>query len=454
MRLAHGITLALLALAGVSIASTLPSCGGSSSSSNSSAAQGSDVIVIGVSDTLTGGLKGIGVPLQNSIRLAEQYINSLGGILGKRVKYVVEDDQSDEGDIVRATVQKLLGGGAVAIIGPNGSGQVAAVQDFLNQQQVLEISATATSTALSKPGSYFFRTVPPDNYQGAAVVTVATRGPLGLANPDAGAGTACKKMALFYYTNTYGTAMAGVIKTGFASQGTIATDIQVDTAVKADYKAEVAQIVAAKPDCLAMIVYDDVGDVFMRDLMAATTPPPAGWNPSFFVIGTDGVYTEDFIVNGRANKANPTSPTVVEGVYGTNPNTNPANRPEYNEFKNLYLSQFSLPSGQTELDAYTANEFDAAILIALAIEKAGGTDDKQKLRDSLIAISTTGKAFTPGTLLDGIRNIREGVPAKYSGASGDLVFSADGNVVAGYIVWHVKNGAFETIAELPPVAPQ
>jgi branched-chain amino acid transport system substrate-binding protein len=453
MRLAHGLPLALFAIAGASVLSAIPSCN-SGDSGSAGTASSNDVILIGVSDTLTGGLKGIGVPLQNSIRLAEQYINSLGGILGKRVKYVVVDDQSDEGAIVNATVQSLLNQNSAVIIGPNGSGQVAAVEDMLMAKKVLEISATATSTSLSRPSSFFFRTVPPDNYQGAAVVTVAKLGPLGLANPDAGASNACKHMALFYYTNTYGTAMASVIKTLFlkTAGNTISPDIPTPPTLQTNYKNEVAQIIAAHPDCLAMIVYDDVGDAFMRDLANALATPPSTW--PFFVIGTDGTYTEDFIINGRTNKADPNSPSVAENVYGTNPNTTPKNRQEFADFKNLYLSQFSLPAGQTELDAYVANEFDAAILAALAIEKAGGTDDKQKLRDSLVSISTTGEAFGPGTLLDGLRNIREGVPAKYSGASGDLVFMNDGNVVGGYIVWRVRGGKFETLVELPPEAPQ
>src|SRR5258706_4730548 len=90
-----------------------------------------DAWVIGVSDSLTGGIAGIGTPIQNAVRVAEAYVNSKGGILGKKVKFVVEDDTSDEGDIAKGTITKLLGEGAGAIIGPNGSGQVSAVQQLL-----------------------------------------------------------------------------------------------------------------------------------------------------------------------------------------------------------------------------------------------------------------------------------------------------------------------------------
>lgn len=450
----RGVALAIAACA----ASYAAGVGCSTSSSppqgtSSSTTAAGEPIVIGVSDSLTGGLKGIGTPLQSSIRVAEHYVNSLGGVLGRKLRFVVADDTSDEGAIARQTVQSLLAQGAVAVVGPNGSGQVSAVQDILFKAKVLQISATATSPDLSKlqpqHDRYFFRTVPPDDLQGKAVVRFAVLGPNGIA-ADGGGAVACKRLALFYYTNTYGTAMAQVIKDNFPSKsgGTIVADVKVATDVRSDYVAEVNAIVATRPDCLATIIYDDVGDVFMTNLKAAVMTPPPGWNPAFFVIGTDGVYTDAFIVNGRQNRADANSPTVVEDVYGTNPDTNPPNRTQYNDFKGLFTAQYPLV-GVADIDPYTANQFDAAILIALAIEQAGTTTDPVKLRDALYAVSRKdNKAFGPGELVDALAAIRRGQPIHYTGASGDLELDDNGNVVAGYIVWHVKQGKFETLAHV------
>jgi branched-chain amino acid transport system substrate-binding protein len=447
-----------LGLAGVVCAASDLAC----SSSSGAPAQGNsaatsaygDPITIGVSNSLTGGLKGIGTPLQNAVRVAEQYVNSSGGVLGRKLRFVIEDDQSDEGATAQATMKSLLSQGAVAVIGPNGSGQVAAVQDLPFKAKILELSATATSPTLSAAqpmhDRYFFRTVPPDDLQGKAVVRLAILGPAGLS-ADGGAGVACKKMALFYYTNPYGTAMAQVIKDNFPSKsggGTIVADVMVGTDVKSDYNTEVTTIVNAKPDCMSTIVYDDVGDAFMTAFHAALMTPPVGWNPAFFVIGTDGVYTQDYITNGRINRADPNSMTVVENVYGTNPDTNPPG-PNYNDFANLYKAQFPLPAGQDDVDAYAANEFDAAILIALAIEQAGTASDSTKIRDALYAVSRkTNRPFGPGELVSALEAIRKGTPIHYAGASGDLEFDDAGNVVAGYIIWHVKMGKFETLAHV------
>src|SRR5262249_30264502 len=219
-------------------------------------------------------------------------------------------------------------------------------------------------------------------------------------------------------------------------------DIQVDTNVRGEYNNEVSKIVQAQPDCLGMIIYDDVGDVFLTNLKAAIASSP--WNPRFFIVGTDGVYTQTFIDNGRANKADPTSPTVVEDVYGTNPDTNPLTS-DYSDFKNLYVSSYPLPAGKDDLDPYTANQFDAAILISLAIAQAGGTSDKVALRDALFKVSSGGRAHGPGDLAGALADIQNGIDVDYRGASGPVDFDDNGNVSAGYIVWHVKAGKFEVI---------
>ena len=422
--------------------------------------------VIGVSDSLSGALKGIGGPLQNAVRVAETYINSNGGILDKQVKFVILDDTSDEtpGDSspVSKTIAKLLGQGVSAVIGPNGSAQVGAVQNALYMNQVIQITATGTSTALTGCAAgvttdctqplqdrYLFRTVPADDFQGRAVVRFAVAGPPG-SHPsgDAGSsGAVCKRLALFYVSNSYGTKMAQVVKDNFPNAsggGTIVTDISVATTVQADYQTQVNQIIAAKPDCLSMITYDDVGDKFLTDLKAAIASPPSGWNSSFFVIGTDGTYTQDLIDNGRLNKADPSSPTVAEGVYGTNPDTNPLTS-DYSDFKNRYVSQFPLSDGKTDVDPYAANEFDAAMLIALAIAQAGGTSDKVALRDALYKVASKGKVHGPGDLTGALQDIQNGIDIDYSGASGPVDLDPAGNVTAGYIIWHVKDGKFEII---------
>ncbi|HEY2513503.1 MAG TPA: ABC transporter substrate-binding protein [Polyangiaceae bacterium] len=430
--------------------------------------------VIGVSNSLTGGLQGIGQPLHNAWTVAQTYVNANGGILGKNLEFVEIDDASDEntasddGGFISGVAQQLLNRGVAAVIGPNGSSQVGTVDQLFYNAKVIELTATATSTTLStaQPAGdrYLFRTVPADDLQGAAVARLAELGPSGISPSDAGAANTedagdgggsgsgglpgCQKMALFYYTNAYGAPMATVIKSKFAPSGgatSIVADVQTDTAVHTDYSTEIKTITDAHPDCLAMVLYDDVGDAFLRQLTQTVNPLP------FWIMGTDGVYTQSFIDNGRTNPADKTSPTVVEGVYGTNPDTNPTDNPDYQFFKNLYTASYPLPAGQ-DVPAYASNEFDAAILIALAIQKAGGVSDHVKLRDSLLAISNgKGRVHGAGQLTQAIEDIQNNFEIDYSGASGFSTLDPNsGGVTAGYIIWHVENGQFVTLKHLKP----
>jgi branched-chain amino acid transport system substrate-binding protein len=413
-------------------------------------------ITIGVTIALTGDLKGTGVPLQNAVRVAEQQINSLGGVLGRRVVFHVIDDTSDKGNTLRGNVQTLLDEGAVAILGPIGSGQVGEVADqgkpgSFNTftRKVIQLSATATSPDLStmQPSTdrYFFRTVPNDNLQGKAVAVFAFNGP----SSEAGA-TGCRKLAIVHNDDSYGNPFSLAVQAEFKKRGgVIAKDQPIPTDVKASYQTELAAVLAASPECLAIIVYDPAGDQFIRELRAAQKANPTVVPPEFFIIGTDGTYTSDLIVNGRTNKADPNSPTIVEGIYGTNPDPNPETT-QYGDFRNLYLAQFSFEQAQSDLGGQVANFYDAAVLAALAVQKAGGTTDPAKIRDALFDVSRGGKAMSaksygPAQLGEALQALQKGQEIDYTGASGDVNFDESGDVVGNYIIWKVENGQFKTV---------
>ena len=451
----RGIGLGFVAAFVVALAAVGAACA-AKSSSEGAPSTGNDAapIVIGVSDSLTGGLSGVGLPFQNAVKVAEQYINSFGGVLGRPLRFVVMDDMTDEATILQTTVQTLLRQGAVAIIGPNGSGQVTAVEGMLGAQKILEVSASATATDLisTDPLSehYFFRTCPSDSLQGEAVVDFAVAGPSGIGL-DGGGPVACSRMAIVYLANTYGTSMKAVIDGSFPAKsngGSIVSEQSVDVTVMPDYSTAINAIKMSTPDCLVMIVYDDVADAFLEQFDVAISPPPSEWKPSFFVIGTDGVYTNKFIVDGRLDAADAGSANVANGVYGTTPDSNPPTS-EYNAFKNLYLAQFALTPGESDLDPYTANEFDAAILVALAIEQAGTTTDTAKIRDAYEQLGTaTSNSYGPAQVLDALDAIRRGESVHYVGASGNLALEPDGNVQTGYLIWSVVDGQYQTIARI------
>jgi len=410
-------------------------------------------IVIGVSLGLTGALDSLTGPLQNAIRVAEGQVNSLGGLFGRPVEFRIVDDAGDEATVVQKAVSGLIAQGAVVVIGPAGSQQVVATQKLAADKKVVMISPTATSPDLTsnyQPGRdrWFFRTTPADDLQGKAVVLFALKGPPGATLGDGGvlddggdagrpAGSFCTNLALVNIDNSYGNAMGDVIVSYLKNRGGTITTRAVVPVKRADnYKVQVDQVIKSSPQCQALIAYDDVGDQYMLDLTARASELP----PGFIVIGTDGVYTQQFITNGRVDKSNPNLPTVAEGVYGTNPDTNPPTR-EFGDFKNLYNAYFPLPAG-SQPGIYTANVYDAAILAILAIAQAGSVSDGVKIRDSLFDVSKKGTVFGPAQLAEALQAIRNGEDIDYKGASGNVDLDDFGNTVSDYIVWKVENGEF------------
>jgi branched-chain amino acid transport system substrate-binding protein/neutral amino acid transport system substrate-binding protein len=444
--LALGAGAAVLALAAASLMSA-PAC----SAPQGPAPKAPDPVKIGASLSLTNGLAGSAEPLKNAIKAAEGQINANGGLLGRPVQFVILDDQSDETAMdpstIRTVATNLVAQNVVAFLGPVGSSQVLAMQDITYNKQIIQIVSNATSPDLvaAQPvhDRYLFRTTPADDLQARALVKFAMEGPNGITG-DAGSTVACKNMPIFHINNAYGNAMTKVIQQYFPTKvpGVVLKDIAVDVDVTGNYSAQVAMIAAAKPDCMAIITYEPNGDQFMTDYLKYKMANPTAFPSSFFIIGTDGIYTDQFLDNGRANKADKNSPTVAEGVYGTNPDTNPPTS-QYGDFRTIYQAYF-----QEEPPAFTANMYDAAMLVALAIEQAGTLTDHVAIRDALYDVSKDGKVYGPGDLGEALQAIRGGVNINYEGASGSVDIDDNGNVISNYIVWKVTNGQFTTLGRI------
>jgi ABC-type branched-subunit amino acid transport system substrate-binding protein len=418
-------------------------------------------IVIGVSLGLTGDLDTFAGPLRDAVRTAEGQINAGGGLLGRPVRFDVRDDKSDEGTVVTGIADDLVREGVVAVIGPVGSQQVVLTEKIFADRQIIQISPSATSTDLStlqsEENRFFFRTTPADDFQGAAVILFAQKTPRGLGDGgapvgDGGVPATCNRLAIINIDNSYGNSMADVIATNWPKRGagrTIALRKVLAVDLAASYAAEAAQLIAAKAECAALISYEKVAAQFVHDVKVAPGFKALS-DDGFFFIGTDGVFTPGFLQLSYENRADETSPSTAVGVFGTNPDTQPGTK-EYNEFKTIYRSYFpALP----DAPPFTANTYDAAILIALAIQQAGTVTDHVAIRDALRKVSSApGKPFTPAQVGDALLALRQGQEIDYKGASGNVDLEGNGNVKSGFIVWEAfrnpmtKKVDYRTVAQ-------
>jgi ABC-type branched-subunit amino acid transport system substrate-binding protein len=167
----------------------------------------------------------------------------------------------------------------------------------------------------------------------------------------------------------------------------------------------------------------------------------------FFFIGTDGVFTPGFLKGTLANESDEKSKSVVEDnvMFGTNPDTQPLSS-EYQQFRTIYASYFPLRVGE-DAPPFTSNTFDAAVLIAFAIQKAGTVDDRVKIRDALKDVSRpTGRPISPSQISDALVELRNGGDIDYKGASGPVDMQDNGNVNGGFIIWEMfRNGVSDRV---------
>jgi ABC-type branched-subunit amino acid transport system substrate-binding protein len=179
----------------------------------------------------------------------------------------------------------------------------------------------------------------------------------------------------------------------------------------------------------------------MRDYVAAL-PKTTEWQRTY-VLAWNVLYTAAFINNGRIDPADPSKGTVAEGVVGIVVDPEPQT-PEYGEFRRQYTALFpaEVTAAKGKLARNTANTFDAAVLIALAMERAKSSTDRIAIRDALFDVSRGGTVFTPGQIPEAMAAIRRGDDIDFKGASGAVDFDDTGNVKSDFVTWEVKDGAF------------
>ncbi len=146
LRLSAAFLIAALA---ASMAIMIAGCGGSDSGSSGSGSS-QEPIKIGAILSLTGTYAGLGEGEKNVIDLEVAKINEAGGVNGRPIEVIVEDDATDEAKAVAAAAKLIEQDGVVAILGATGSGQTMAVRGDVQRAAIPQVSM-AGATAITDP---------------------------------------------------------------------------------------------------------------------------------------------------------------------------------------------------------------------------------------------------------------------------------------------------------------
>ena len=350
---------------------------------------------------LTGSLSFLSPPEIAGLHLAVDEINAAGGVLGNKVSLTISD--SGDGDtlsIADQSATKALANKADVVIGAAASGVTRSIINKITGAKVVQISMSNTAPDLStwKDGGYYFRTAPSDLLQGRI-----------LGNQILQDGR--KNVAIVYADNSYGNGLKGVTS-GILTKGGATVTSYAFTENETNFASIVDKVVAAKPDAVALISYDEAKKAI----------------PAFQAKGSDG--SKFYLVDGNLSDYSKESfASYLNGSKGTLPGKATAE-----SFKAKMNASYKKYTGKSLTDySYGAETYDAVILAAIAAQAAGKATG-EAIKGQLTAVSLAGSGKTTVTsFAAALKAIKAGKKVNYDGFSGPVEFDSNGDPTGAFI---------------------
>lgn len=131
-------------------------------------------IKIGAVLPLTGDVATFGQSTKNGIQLAVDETNKKGGILGKKIETVYEDDQNTPSSSANAGQKLINNDNVIALIGSVTSKCSIALGPIANESKIPMITSDSTNPKVTQAGEYVFRACFIDPFQGTVLAKYAT----------------------------------------------------------------------------------------------------------------------------------------------------------------------------------------------------------------------------------------------------------------------------------------
>ena len=240
-----------------------------------SAAWAAETIKIGLMAPLTGSWASEGQGMKKIVELLAEQQNAKGGVQGRKITVVSEDDGGDPRTASLAA-QRLTTQGVAAVIGTYGSAVTEASQAIYDEADIPQIANGSTAIRLTEKGfKKFFRTAPRDDEQGRmAAQTIAKLG--------------FRKVAILHDSTSYAKGLADEANALLKKQqGTEVVFFDALTPGERDYNAILTKLKGAKPEVVLFTGYYPEAGLLMRQKKAM------GWAVPF--IGGDATNNADLV---------------------------------------------------------------------------------------------------------------------------------------------------------------
>ena len=352
-------------------------------------------IVVGEFASLTGTEATFGVNSSNGVELAKDEINNAGGLLGgRKIKIVLEDDQSKPGQPSAAVKKLVASDNAIAIIGEISSSRSLEAAPICQNAKIPMVSPGSTNPSVTEKGDYIFRVCFIDPFQGTVMAKFA------LDQLHA------KKIAILQDVKSdYSKGLAQFFKEYFTSHGgeIVAELSYTGGGTDKDFRAQLTKIKTRQPDAIFVPgYYTEVGLIAKQARSLGIKVP---------LLGGDGWDSPKLTEIGGA---------ALEGCYFSTHFSVQDKNPKVQDFVKKYQAKFhALPDGMAPLG------YDAMMILGQAINTAGSTDGT-KIRDALASVKD------------------------YSGVTGNITIDEKRNAKKSAVVLEVKGNKTNFVATVPP----
>ncbi len=356
------------------------------------AAPAGEPIKIGEVSPLTGKEAAFGQQAHRGVVMAIEEINAQGGVLGRPLVIVAEDNQSKPGDSATAAKKLISRDKVVALLGTGTSSNCLEIAPIAQTARVPFVATTATAPEVTEKRDYVFRACFIDPFQGAVLAKFARET------------LKAKRIAILTSTTaSYSVGLSKVLRERFtALGGTIVADQKYSEGDK-DFRAQLTAIKAAKPDAIAATGFYTEAALICKQARDLGLDLP--------IFGGDGWEAPELIqIGGKA----------VEGTYYASHYSSESSAPEVQDFVKKYRARH----GETP-DSMTPLAYDATLLVAEAIRRAGSTDGAQ-VRAALAALKD------------------------FPGVTGRITIDPQRNASKSAVMLQVKNGKPAYIATIAP----
>lgn len=327
-----------------------------------------NTIKIGEFASLTGGNASFGKASNNGTRLAIEEINAAGGLLGKQLQLITEDDQSQAGQPA-TIVQKLISQDkVVAILGEVASSRSLEAAPIAQKAGIPMISPASTNPKVTEVGDYIFRVCFIDPFQGTVMAKFALE-------------KGWKKVAVLTdVKQDYSVGLGEFFVKHFTANGGQIVREQKYSSGDKEFRAQLTSLKASNPDAIFVPgYYAEVALIARQARLLGIRVP---------LLGGDG-WVGDSLLKVAGN--------ALDGSFISSHFSSEDKSPVVQNFVQRYRAKF----GHTP-DDMAALGYDSAMILAEAIKRAGTTEGP-KLRDA-IAATRDHQGITGRITLDAQRN--------------------------------------------------